>query len=365
MIEYAIGILPLTIGLAAITLQRLYSSVPTHELRRLAHKGDTLAAALYRVAAYGASLRLLLWIVASVGVATGLTFILPALSFLLCITVLVIVLLLALVILPSISLTQRSAQAAAQCVPVVQWLLMHLHTLLDRAGAMISRFRELPVHNRLYEKEDLINLIERQRKQADNRIADEDLDLMVRALTFKNTSAADVAQPRKKAHLVNASDSIGPILLDQLHKQHQASFLVYKDAQSDIIGTLTMNDAITAKHGGKVADLIRNDLIYVHEDFSARQVLTAFYKTGHQIAAVINNAEELVGVITAHHLLAVLLGDIQDDEGVYSDRAHVAAYQPQPIEPQSVSAPTQLTNEGEASTEILSSSSPEATEVVE
>jgi CBS domain containing-hemolysin-like protein len=265
---------------------------------------------------------------------------------------------------------------AAWFVPAVNWLLVHTHTALERLSILANRFRELPSHSRLYEKQDLLDLFDRQKEQPDNRIAHEDLDLMSRALTFKNIRAIDVAQPRKASHVVNANDAIGPILLDQLHKYHQASFLVYKDTKENIIGTLAMSDAVTAKHGGRVLDLIRSELIYVHEDFSARQVLTAFHKTGHQIAAVINNAEEFVGTITVDHLLQALLGEVKDDEVTYADRAAIASYDSS--EDQAPSKSSELTEEQNAlneqaelltkeSAEDISTapSSPEATEVVQ
>src|SRR3990167_10282005 len=52
------------IGLLTITfanLQKVYAHIPPKELKRRAREGDQLAEALYRVAAYGASLRTVLW----------------------------------------------------------------------------------------------------------------------------------------------------------------------------------------------------------------------------------------------------------------------------------------------------------------
>jgi putative hemolysin len=261
--------------------------------------------------------------------------------------------------LPSMRLTQRSAQFAAFITPVIAWILAHSHNLLDRIVLLATRFREVPLHSRLYEKEDLLDLVHRQQDQSDNRIHQKDLDLVKRALTFDDTKAADIVQPRKQAHLVNADDSIGPVLLDQLHKQKRGSFLVYKDEKENIIGSLALSDAVTAKHGGRVFDLIRNDLIFVHEDFTARQVLDAFHKTGHHVAVVINNAEEFVGVITLDHLLQSLLGEAKDEGIAYGDKRAVAAYKPKPPE-QTDSDSTDTTDETDSP-----ASSPEATEVVE
>ena len=63
MIQSIIGLLLVLLALAALALQRLYSSVPARELKRLAGRDDELARVLYRPVAYGGSLRLFLWIV--------------------------------------------------------------------------------------------------------------------------------------------------------------------------------------------------------------------------------------------------------------------------------------------------------------
>jgi CBS domain containing-hemolysin-like protein len=355
MIESSIGYLLLIIGLMAIALQRLYSCVPVRELKRLAGRGDQLAASLYRAVTYGVSLRLLLWTVASLGIAAGLLLTVPGLPSLGAFGLLLIVAFAGFILLPSIRLTQRSAQFTAGLTPGIVWVLAHVHSPLDRLAAIVNRFRDLPLHSRLYEKEDLLELVNRQKNQTGNRIHPQDLDLVQRALAFSDTRAADIVEPRKKAHLVNADDLIGPILLDQLHRQKRGSFLVYKDGQDNIIGSLALSDAVAAKQGGRVFDLIRNDLIFVHEDFTARQVLDAFHKTGHQLAVVINNAEEFIGVLTQDHLLQSLLGEAQDEGIAYGDRSAVAAYKPKPEE-----SSDEKVDEPE-----LSAPSPEGTEVVE
>jgi len=361
MIENALGYLLILLGLSAVALQRLYSAVPARELKRLAGRGDHLAARLYRAVAYGASLRLLLWIIVGVSIPAGLVQVLPELPVLMAFLLLSVVALAGFVWLPSLLLTQRTAQGAAMIAPLLAKALLYMHSSLDHLTRLANRFRDIPLHSRLYEKEDLLELLSRQREQTDNRIQEADLDLVQRALRFSDALAADLVQPRKEAYLVNADDSIGPVLLDQLHQQKQASFLVYKDDKDNIIGSLALSDAVSAKHGGRVFDLIRSDLIYVHEDFTARQVLDAFHKTGHQVAVVINNAEEFIGAVTLDHLLQALLGEAHDDDIAYGDRSAVAAYKPKKEDPEP--EPSESGQPQQA--EDQPASSPEATEVVE
>lgn len=360
MIGIISGTLLVLLAFLALTLQRLYSSIPAKELRRLARRGDHLAEGLYRPVAYGASLRLLLWSVAALSLAGGVLLLIPHLPMLLDLAVLVAVLVLALVLAPSLRLTVHAAQFAAMIAPGVVLVLRYTHPLLSRAASLINRYRDIAPHSFLYEKEDLQHLLELQKDQIDNRIQQHELETAERALAFDDRQAADVVQSYKDLYLVNADDNIGPVLLDQLHKSGQTSFLVYKDNKENIIGSLSLRHAVAAKHDGRVFDLIRHDLTYVHEDFSLRQVLTAFQKTGHHLAVVVNGFEEFVGIITFDGLLQELLGEQQpDDVENYENRSAVAAYKPK----KEASEPA-LDELSEEETEAKPSS-PEATEVVE
>jgi CBS domain containing-hemolysin-like protein len=363
MIGIMSGIVCILLALLALVLQRLYSSIPARELKRLARRGDHLAVGLFRPVAYGTSLRLLLWIVAVGSLSAGLLLTTPHLPAVANLALLAVLLVVALVWSPSLRLTVHTAQFAALLSPSVTWILRHMQPLLSRAAATINTYRSLVPHSLLYEKEDLQQLLARQKEQADNRIEQQELETAERALAFGDRHAADIVRPYRNICLVNADDALGPILLDQLHKSGQSSFLVYKDTKDNIIGSLSLRDAVNAKHDGRVLDLIRNDLTYVHEDFSLRQVLAAFQKTGQHLAVVVNSFEEFVGVITFDAVLKELLGDMPDDATEqYENRTVIAAYKPKKTEdPASGSA-----EEARPSEAIEThASSTEATEVVE
>lgn len=341
MIAYSIGILLILLGLISLSLQRFYSSTPVYELKRLAARGDPRAAALYKVAAYGAAARLVLWALAVFALAGGMGLIVIHAPLAVTLAVLVVVMTLALIVAPSLALTALTAGFAAACSGPLVWLLMRLHPFTDRIARQTGRFRSLEKHTRLYDKDDLVRLLQRQKEQADNRIAHEELELAERALAFSDKQAASVLEPASKLYMVNAHDTIGPILLDQLHQQHQQAFLVYEDEKSHIIGQLFMRDAIAAKQGGTVASLVRNDLTYIQEEAGLREVLATFEQSGQQLLVVRNTFDELVGVVSASRVLHELLG-----------------------EPSADSAAQPTVNDA-ADESPAEASSPEATEVVE
>lgn len=377
MVIYLLGFLLLGVAFLALALQRLYSSVPARELKRLAGRGDHLARSLYRVVAYDRSLRLFLWSVLGIALSVSFLLLIPVLPTAISLALLALVSMLSFVVLPSLQLTQHSARFAAWFVSPLVWILSHVQPILGRAADILGKHHTVVNHSRLYEKEDFEQLLSKQKEQADNRISPEDLELIQRSLAFGDRTAADILQPRKDAHIVSADETIGPVLLDQLHRDKQPSFLVYKDSAENIVGSLSMRDAVKAKHGGRVLDLVRYDLIFVHEDFSLPQVLEAFQRTGQQLVVVINSFEEFLGIITMHQLTGELLGTVDSsDEGLhYENRSAIAAYQPQPTTEVTMDETTDQPEASEADREAdaakpeeakkSNTSSPEVTEVVE
>lgn len=331
-----LGFLLIAVGLVALALQRFYSSVPKKELKRLAARGDHLAEALYRPVAYGTSLRLLLWTVFCLGVSGGLLLIISQVPFWMAFLVVGAVFACA-VLLQSLRLTVNSAQFAVRAAPAITWLLAYLHTPFDFVAGTVNRFRNHTAHSGLYEKEDLLDLLEQQGMQSDNRIAKRDLELLARAARFDERQAADIVTPMSRVKLVSVSDHIGPVLLDELHASRQNSFLVYEETPDRVVGTLFLRDAVAAREGGKVRDLMHPRLCFVHEDFSLRQVLQAFARTGQFLVVVVNTFEEPVGVITLNSLLEQLIGEQPEDEfDAFEDRSAVAAFKPRLPEPELV-----------------------------
>lgn len=333
MIASIAGFSLILLGLLALALQRFYSCVPMKELKRLAARGDHLAAALYRPVAYGASMRLFLWIILGVSMSLGFLLLIDTLTSWM--AFLSIAFSMATIVwLLSVRLTVHSVRLAVWVAPVLHKILSYVHAPLNLISGLVGNFRSHTPHSGLYEKEDLVALLRQQKEQLDNRIALAELELIERAAKFDDVKAAEVVLPWAKIKLVSTDDHIGPVLLGELHESGQSSFVVYKDKPEQVVGTLFLRDAVHAKAGGRVVDLMHANIAFVHEDFSLRQVLQAFAQTGQFMVVVINPFKEAVGVITLQHLLMQLVGEIGQEDMVYEDRSMVAAFRPQlqPVE---------------------------------
>jgi len=206
------------------------------------------------------------------------------------------------------------------------WLLSVLNPLFSRLTN--NWYRRFPLfdHSGIYEREDLLSVIDQQRRQEDNRISTEILDLVERALKFDTKAVRDIVKPRKQVHMVNGDETVGPILLDELHATGFIDFPVYVGAKDKIVATLHLMTLEEAKHGGRVLEYSDNNVAYLHEADSLADALHAVYKTSQQLFIVVNSFDEFVGVVALEDILHALLDAPGNAEfEVHHDRSAVAA----------------------------------------
>ncbi len=309
--------------LLGLMMKKTYNQTPPRELRRRAQKGDTLAQVLYRAVAYGSSLQVLLWIMIGVG-ATGLFFLVARdLPWPLALLGIVVLLAVGLIWLPHIRAGGISQRLTAWLTPAIAWKLSFLHPFFSRVGDTIHRSHH---HTRLYEKDDLIELLEQQAKQTDNRIAKGQLDMSVHALTFGDKLVRDTLTPFSQVKTVNSADSLGPVLMGELHDDGHSRFPVYDGKKANLVGILYLRDLLQEHQGGLVKNIMHRHVTYVHEEQTLYQTLQAFLKTKRHLFIVVNRFEEVVGIITIEDVLEQIIGKpIMDEFDQYEDLRAVAA----------------------------------------
>ena len=319
----------LALGLIkCILIYKLYNSVPALELKRLARAKDKRAEALYKVAAYQAALDVLLWLA---GTALAIILLVWSARTGWPWATLFIVLTAWLLIWAKPPRWDGWAGAlAAFSAKYVAKILSWLNPLLGRVAAWYPPANRIQLHTGLYEKDDLLSLLSRQDSQPDNRIDQNDLRIASGAISFGDKTVRSVMTPRRKIKFIEAGDTIGPMIMDELHKSGHSRFPVVKDSSKgtspNIVGTLYLKDIIGYEGGGKVKDLARKDVYYINEDSNLRQALAAFLKTHHHLLVVVNSFEEVVGVLSIEDVLEQIIGKpINDEFDSYDNLRAVAA----------------------------------------
>ncbi len=331
MTDFILAIILLILALGGVVVRKTYFYIPARELKRQAANQDRNAVQLYRAVAFGNSLRGLLWLyigLTSAGSLVLMARVLPVWAGLLIVGPLLWI---TFSLLPATRSTKVGTWLTMIVTPTIAWTLNYLHPLLSRGADVVERRYTAPAHTKLFELNDLLELIERQQDQSDNRLSAQELEIVKRALSFDDYKVRDVLTPRKQVKTVLADDTVGPILIDELHKSHQSFVLVREKAAKGkgvIVGTLEYNK-LDLKSTGKVQDVMNHTLYYAHENDSLREAFQAFFATNSPMFVVVNSFEEYVGIITVKAMLHQLLGNVFDEDfDQYDDLGAVAARHP-------------------------------------
>lgn len=357
--QLLVGIICALFFLLVVAVRRVYYCVPAKELKRLARVGDPVGMKLYKAVAYDGSLAILLWIFMAVFLAASVFFLahgMPTLSSIPAIMALIWLGFGWLALSAPHDLTVRLTVFVS---PLVSWLLSHLDGMLRPISHFTRSRQRVLDHTGLYERQDFLELLNKQKQQPDSRLAQSELALLERVLRLSDQTALDIVTHHSKVRVVKAGETIGPKLMDELHKSGLLTFPVVEKAGERVVGVVSLEDLIQAKQGGTVASVTKPSVAFVRDDFTLTQVMQAFRYTSQRLLIVINAFEEFAGVIAVEALLEHMFGAEQETDNfvAYEDRSAVAHYQaPQPQVFDQLQPEASETNE---------TPTPEAPEVVE
>lgn len=326
MISLILGLLCALVALSFLSLLKTYQHIPAKEVKRMARAGDQTARMLYKPIAYGTSLSTMLWIIIGIAIALSIVLLANSLPFWAALLCAAVVIWGGFAWLPSGDLSNMGVWLARKGAEPLAWILGRLHPILSRIIAFVRKHRHVVFHTGLYEKSDLVELLQAQKDQPDNRIAPGEIELLTHALSFGDKLVSDVLIPKRVVDTVSADETIGPVLTDELHKSGHSRFPVYDGKRDNIVGILYLRDLIMNKKTGSVRSVMKPHLSYVHEDFTLYQTLEAFIKTQQHLFMVVNEFEEFVGIITIEDVIEQMVGKvIMDEFDTYEDLRAVAA----------------------------------------
>lgn len=312
--------------LLGILLQKTYGQIPPKELKRRIQNGDSEARAIYRVVAFGLSYKVLLWIITAFSTAGLFYVVSKTLPWPLALLAIIGLFALGFTWLPNTKVTKASRRLAELLAPPMAWILNYAHAPLQAGGIFIRNHSTLVTHTNIFQKEDLIELLEQQSRQSDNRIAKQELDMAIHSLTFGDKLVRDIFIPFSQVKSVKLKDSLGPILMGELHDSGHSRFPVYDGKSNNIVGILYLHDLLEKKQGGLVKDIYQKKVVYAHEEQTLYQTFQSFLKTKRHLFVVVNRFEEVIGIVTIEDVLEQITGQqIMDEFDQYEDLRAVAA----------------------------------------
>lgn len=302
MADYIYSIILLIISLISIELKKSYQALPKAELRKRARADDQLASKIYSAVAYEQSLEILLWLIIIICSAGSIFFFYRVAPLWFGFIAVVLFLAIAFAWLPKRRMDSISQKLAVYITPLIVWLLNYLHPIFKN----IIKYKPNN-HTGLYDKQDLIKLIDLQKNQTDSKIAKEDLDLIKNGLKLADKTVGNYCISWSKIHHTLAHEAAGPILLDELHKSGQLYIPVLEDNQTKKVIGMINTGAIDIAKAGLVKDLMDNSVHYLNEDDSLLTAIKAITLTGSPVFVVLDKKQQPVGLITIKDIIGQLV----------------------------------------------------------
>ena len=324
LIQTILLVASMAAALYIILLIRSFEYMSLTELKRQARSGNPDAKKVYPVRVYGVQLWILLW--ATMGIFTS--------SIILLLHSLVgsfwtIVLNIPLIvifhaILPWTRRPKPNLHMAAVISPYVERALRALFPILRWFERVIGRWIQPDPILLIQSKEELLEILHHNAEEFDH-VSPDELKIAEHALIFGDKLIGDHMTPLNVVHFVSAEERLTPVVLGELHDSGHSRFPVYQGSNQNIIGTLFLRDALRIKNEKLARDIMRPDVFYINELQTLDHALKAFMRTKHHQFIVVNEFEDIVGVISVDDVIEQIVGhQIIDEFDQYDDLREVA-----------------------------------------
>lgn len=182
----------------------------------------------------------------------------------------------------------------------------------------------------LHSREELVHVV---KEATQHIITDDEKKLILHGLEFPEKEVRDVMTPRSMIEAINRTETLGPLVLDDLHKKGHSRVPVIEGDVDHVVGVLHLRDVIgvesNRKHTAKVETAMEQRVFYINERQTLTHALNAFIKTHHHLFVVVNEYRETVGLLTLEDVIEALLGKkIIDEFDAHDDLRAVAARHP-------------------------------------
>ncbi len=202
-------------------------------------------------------------------------------------------------------------RAAEKARPVLRWFRTEADMASDQAF--------------VYSKQELIDKLAET-----NVLSTRERTMLEHGLAFGDKRVIDVMTPGPVIEAVRETETLGPVVLNRLHKSGHSRFPVYAEDLDHVVGMLYMHNLVPLHKDVKLArDAMEPEVFYIREDHGLDAALAAFLRTHHHLFIVVNNYRETVGLLSLEDVVETLLGHkIIDEFDEYHDLRAVAEKNP-------------------------------------
>lgn len=161
--------------------------------------------------------------------------------------------------------------------------------------------------------EDFIGVMKRTPKEY---LSGKQRAIIAACMSFADRKVSDIMMPRSEITFVYEHDFLGPLMLDKLYQSGSSHFPVLSSDGHQIVGLIHTDqlNSLEIKNTDRATKYLDKKVYYLRADYTLEQAMSAFLRTNCFFFLVIDNAGQLVGLLTYKMLVAYLLGYVPKDD---------------------------------------------------
>jgi len=225
-------------------------------------------------------------------------------------------------ILPQAICSRYPLQIGAAVAPVFKFFMYALYPLCWPLAWLMDKMLgpEPPVRHSKLELGEMMN---DHKDDHTSEIDAREAMTVIGALTFSDKSAWDVMTPKKNVYRFYEDDKISDALKEDIKRNGHTRIPVFKDKQDIVVGIILVKELLGVPEGSPIMDHARKP-ITVTEDTKLDDVLDIFRKSRMHLLVVVDEHDNVLGIITLEDVLEeVFQFEIMDESDKHKDMRNI------------------------------------------
>lgn len=211
-------------------------------------------------------------------------------------------------ILPGYKTKGLSRNIASSLSPMFISLLNKTKNYTKNLEKYLSSYQKKHGHHQSLSRAEILDMLDQQKDLSEGRTLGFELASAIKSIKITSKKSVDFMQKIEDLHLVGINESVGPILVDELHKSGRKTFLV-NSPKHGIVGTVLLKDLIDLKDGGKVESVYEPVIEFLESDQDVREILELYADTSKNLFVVTDEDGEKIGALYFEDVIKALTTD--------------------------------------------------------
>ncbi|MDA3836500.1 MAG: CNNM domain-containing protein [Nanoarchaeota archaeon] len=142
----------------------------------------------------------------------------------------------------------------------------------------------------------------------------EEAEMMHNILDFKDIKVDDVMTHEDEVEMIDGNDKLSDVI-PFIVKSPFSRYPVYLRERDNVIGIIDVDDVLKAiheKNTKKKVKAIAKDVLFVPEPKDVDDLLSELDKRNEKVALVVNEYEDVIGLVSIEDILEEIVGDVFD-----------------------------------------------------